>query len=302
MTTLDLTPTALERSPTVIASEIFTTRLLAFGVVISVRCCSLPGSARFFRRSLPPGRRSRSSVSSMSVFLMTLRFFFLPRSTSLARPGVSAGAGVPGRGRATPPGRSPASARRGSGRAGGAAFLRSMRPRTRTVCGASSRRGAAAVAAASPAPGAGSASISTAGASSSGAASGSAIAASASSAVLAAISSATAGAGSSTKNGTATSPTSGSTSTTGAGSAPAAGASSGAVGGISSRFRTSTRVVRRRMTLARTRFSTTCSRDVTICSTSASFSVTTRSETMRSVPIVTDALSRSPSASRIRAI
>ena len=298
MTSLDLTPTALERSPTVIASEIFTTRLLAFGVVISVRCCSLPGSARFFRRSLPPGRRSRSSVSSMSVFLMTLRFFFLPRSTSLARPGVSAGAGVPGRGRATPPGRSPASARRGSGRAGGAAFLRSMRPRTRTVCGASSRRGAAAVAAASPAPGAGSASISTAGASSSG----SAIAASASSAVLAAISSATAGAGSSTKNGTATSPTSGSTSTTGAGSAPAAGASSGAVGGISSRFRTSTRVVRRRMTLARTRFSTTCSRDVTICSTSASFSVTTRSETMRSVPIVTDALSRSPSASRIRAI
>src|SRR5437870_2078735 len=112
-----LTPMARARSATVITSEMRITRFDARGTVISVFFCSFPGSARRFCGRLPPRMKSRSMVSSMSDFLMTLRPFFF-----LGAPSAAA-ASAPGAG----------SAPRAAGEGAGAAGLRrSILPRTFT--------------------------------------------------------------------------------------------------------------------------------------------------------------------------
>ena len=112
-----LTPMARARSATVITSEMRITRFDARGTVISVFFCSFPGSARRFCGRLPPRMKSRSMVSSMSDFLMTLRPFFF-----LGAPSAAA-ASVPGAG----------SAPRAAGDGAGAVGLRrSILPRTFT--------------------------------------------------------------------------------------------------------------------------------------------------------------------------
>src|SRR5437762_2343868 len=112
-----LTPMARARSATVITSEMRITRFDARGTVISVFFCSFPGSARRFCGRLPPHMKSRSMVSRMSHFLMTLRPF-----SFLGAPSAAA-ASAPGAG----------SAPRAAGEGAGAAGLRrSILPRTFT--------------------------------------------------------------------------------------------------------------------------------------------------------------------------
>src|SRR5437016_964569 len=96
-----LTPMARARSATVITSEMRITRFDAGGTVISVFFCSFPGSARRFCGRLPPRMKSRSMVSSMSDFLMTLRpFFFLgaPSAAAASAPGAGSAPRAAGEG------------------------------------------------------------------------------------------------------------------------------------------------------------------------------------------------------------
>src|SRR5438034_805344 len=90
-----LTPIAFASSATLTTSEMRMTRFDARGTVISVFRCSFPGSARRFCGRLPPRMKSRSMVSSMSDFLMTLRPFFFLGAPSLGAASVPGAASAP---------------------------------------------------------------------------------------------------------------------------------------------------------------------------------------------------------------
>ena len=144
-----LTPIALASSPTVITSEMRTTRLLALGVRDLGLLLLLARAARASCAAGAPERFSRSLISANSGFWMTRRFFFLPRAAIGRRPAAApAGASAGGRRPRA------ASARRLGARARAAtrsasAFFRSIRPSTLGPNGRSAgsvRAGAAAAA------------------------------------------------------------------------------------------------------------------------------------------------------------
>ncbi len=139
-----LTPIERPRSPTVTPSVMRTTRLEAFGVVISVLRCSLPGSARRFFGTRSP-RISRSAARSVLPFLTTFFFLIAPRAPGLLAaswsgvscgpPSGCAGCCCCGAKRPVSPGRAlgaPAWVRvpGDAGRGGGAFGRRSILPRT----------------------------------------------------------------------------------------------------------------------------------------------------------------------------
>src|SRR5215472_15626377 len=145
------TPMLRARSPTVTPSVIRTIRLEAFGVVISVLRCSLPGKARRFLGTRSP-RISRSAATSGTPFLTTF-FFLIARAPGLEASGggakasgIGATADGPRRrsgGRGVPPGRGPVGT---VGREAGAGLRKSILPSTLGPRGPSSSDGAAACA------------------------------------------------------------------------------------------------------------------------------------------------------------